>query len=330
VPSDASDVHAFPSFWQRSVSLSVSSGVLGSKVPIAARVCTVTQTLAFLPSLIEPSLQSSDGKLAGPAAPAVIRSGPGPGSFSPFCCFQLSWSGCWRAGASEPACVWLTPRCKQKMFDLLTSEQGLMSGRRRAAAVRRAGCRVPSHCFPEPKGVLVCAAHARFRSRCAGGLLLCPQRHVRYRRGACTFLVSVLRACRDLSSPHPSGRRTGSHGVLTVEGGGEEGGGVTKPVPGVAGWGWEGGSTGAGVSLMSEVVLGAVLAAVAVTRQSKLPSLVQQRGCVAGHDCARRSTGRRLFGWVGLVVSSAKPSRLGPFAGDSRTCASRFARRSQS
>lgn len=54
---------------------------------------------------------------------------------------------------------------------------------------------------------------------------------------------------------------------------------------------------------MSEVVLRAVLAAVAVTRQRKLPGLVKQRMYGTGHDCMLRSTGKRLFGWVCLVVS---------------------------
>lgn len=91
-PSDASRVYTFASFWQWSISLSVSSGVLCSKLLFIACVCTVTQTLAFLPSLIEPS-HGPDRKLASPAAPAVIHSRLGPGSFSPFRCFQLPLSG---------------------------------------------------------------------------------------------------------------------------------------------------------------------------------------------------------------------------------------------
>lgn len=52
---------------------------------------------------------------------------------------------------------------------------------------------------------------------------------------------------------------------------------------------------------MSEVVLRALLAAVAVMRQSKLPGLVKQCMCVRGHDCTLRSTGKWLFGWACLV-----------------------------
>lgn len=132
----------FASFWQWSISLSVSSGVLCSKLLFIACVCTVTQTLAFLPSLIEPS-PGPDRKLASPAAPAVIQGRLGPGSFSPFWCFRLPLSGYTHAGVSKPVCMWLTPQCKQKMFDLLTSEQGLMSGRRIAVDVQQTGCMCP-------------------------------------------------------------------------------------------------------------------------------------------------------------------------------------------
>lgn len=190
-PSDASDVSTFASFWQWSISLSVSSGVLFSKLLFITCVCTVTQTLAFLPSLIEPS-HDPDRKLASPAAPAVIQSRLGPGSFSPFWCFRLPLSGYTHAGVSKPVCAWLTPQCKQKMFDFLTSEQGLMSGRRIAVDVQQTGCRVPSCYFPEAKGIFMITSHKHFCSRYAGRLLLCPQLLVMYCKDAHTFLFSVF------------------------------------------------------------------------------------------------------------------------------------------
>lgn len=53
---------------------------------------------------------------------------------------------------------------------------------------------------------------------------------------------------------------------------------------------------------MSEVVLKALLAAVPVTRQSKLPGLVKQYIRVMGYDCTVSSTGKWLFGSAWLVV----------------------------
>lgn len=41
------------------------------------------------------------------------------------------------------------------MFDLLTSEQGLMSRRIIAVGVQQTGCRVPSCRFPEAKGIFI-------------------------------------------------------------------------------------------------------------------------------------------------------------------------------
>lgn len=119
--------YTFAAFWQCRTSLSVSRGALCSKLLLMARVCRVAQTLGFLLLLIESS-HGPDRKLASPTAPAVIRSRLGPGSFSPFWRLQIPLSGYTHARVSKPVRIWLTPQCKQKMFDL-PCEQGLMSGR---------------------------------------------------------------------------------------------------------------------------------------------------------------------------------------------------------
>lgn len=117
-PSDASHVYTSASFWQHSLSL-CQSRVLCSKL----LSCLHSDSdFAFFPLLIEPS-QGPDGKLASSAAPAVIRSSLG--FFQSFLVLPAPVK--WHGGVSKPVCAWLTPQCKQKMFDLLTSEQGLIS-----------------------------------------------------------------------------------------------------------------------------------------------------------------------------------------------------------
>lgn len=181
--------YAFAAFWQYRTSVSVSRGALCSKLLFIAHVCRVAQSLRFLLLLIEPS-HRPDRKLASPTAPAVIRSRLGPGSFCPFWLFQLPLSGYTHARVSKPVRIWLTPQCKQKMFDL-PCEQGLMSGRI-AVDVQQIGCRVPSHRFPGAKGVFVITSHKCFCLHCPGTFLLCPQLPVKYCKDAHTLLSSVF------------------------------------------------------------------------------------------------------------------------------------------
>lgn len=103
-PTDVPDVYTPAFFWQQSIHLSVSSGALCSKLLSIAHVNTVSQTLAFHPSLIKPS-HCPDRKLASPTASAVICSRFGPGSFIPFWWFQLPSSGYVHTGVSKPVCM---------------------------------------------------------------------------------------------------------------------------------------------------------------------------------------------------------------------------------
>lgn len=187
------------------------------------------------------------------------------------------------------------------MFDLLTSEQGLMSRRTIAVDVQQTGCRVPSRYFPEAKGIFMITSHKHFCSHYTGGLLLCPQLLVTYCKDAHTLQFAVFWALCDLSSHIFSVCRKGNHGMLTVEGRGR-GGRCCYQASSRRHWVWMGGRERWDLSVAYvRSRARSCFGSSSCDEAEKLPGLVKQRMCVTGRDCTLRGTAKWLVGWACLV-----------------------------